>query len=259
MSDSVTIRTPESIEVSYELAGFGSRLLAGLLDYFIVASLMILCGLAISLFMGLLGWLSPLLVEWIGSLAVAAYIISSFLVFWGYFIFFEMVWNGQTPGKRVLGLRTIREGGFDLGFFPSVARNLVRMADMFPAFYLVGFISMVLDKRRKRLGDFVAGTIVISEQGLKTPEAWNMGQSRYNTYLKDPALAQRIRTQITHPEFETLKDLYLRRDQIPVDLRMKLDQDLFEFISTKLELVPDPTISNEQAIRNVLEIRQQEE
>ncbi len=259
MSDSISIRTPESIEVQYNLAGYGSRLMAGLLDYFIVVSLMILAGLGIALFLGAIGWIHAGLREWIASIAAAIYTVSSFFIFWGYFIFFEMVWNGQTPAKRVLGLRTIREGGFELGFFASVARNLVRIADMVPLFYLVGFVSMISNKKRKRLGDFVAGTLVIREQELLTPEAWSIQTCRYNSYMDDSTLAQSIKTQITHNEFEVLKDLYLRRDSLQMDLRMRLDKELFGFLNTKLELPRDDLLSHEQAIKNVIEIRGQED
>ena len=92
----------------------------------------------------------------IGTLAL-------FLMFFGYFIFFEAVWRGQTPGKRLLGLRVIRQDGTRLGLAGAAIRNLLRVADSLPLFYGVGILSIILSRRRQRLGDFAAGTIVVRD------------------------------------------------------------------------------------------------
>jgi len=94
--------------------------------------------------------------------------VGGFVVTSGYFLIFEIVWNGQTPGKRVLGVRVIRESGYPLRPVDSVIRNLVRIADWIPFFYGIGVLVMLFNKRSKRLGDFAAGTIVVRESAPRT-------------------------------------------------------------------------------------------
>ena len=96
--------------------------------------------------------------------------LASFLVTAGYYILFEIIWSGQTPGKRLLGVRVMRENGYPIRPVDAVMRNLVRIVDWLPAYYAIGVVSMLLNKRSKRLGDFAAGTIVVRE-GLKSPGA----------------------------------------------------------------------------------------
>ena len=93
-----------------------------------------------------------------------AVLVVVFLVEWGYYILFESLWNGQTPGKRAMRLRTVKEGGHPLTFLDVVLRNLLRGADWLPAFNVVGLVVMAFDGRFRRLGDLVAGTIVVSER-----------------------------------------------------------------------------------------------
>ena len=92
-------------------------------------------------------------------------IISLFLIFAGYFILFEWLWNGQTPGKRWLKLRVIRDDGRPLTLWEAIARNLLRIADAAPGFvlpvYSVGLIVIFLSGRDQRLGDMFAGTVVV--------------------------------------------------------------------------------------------------
>src|SRR5215510_11634669 len=90
--------------------------------------------------------------------------LASFVLFWGYYIFFEMLWNGQTPGKRWVGLRVIRTDGTPITLSESFIRNLTRLVDFLPAAYGIGIISMFLDKQSRRLGDLAAGTLVVHDR-----------------------------------------------------------------------------------------------
>ena len=92
-------------------------------------------------------------------------VLLSFALQWGYFVFFEAIWDGQTPGKHWLGIRVVQDGGYSVSFGASASRNLVRFVDMQPALlYGVGLVSVVISKSGKRLGDIVAGTLVVREQ-----------------------------------------------------------------------------------------------
>jgi hypothetical protein len=91
------------------------------------------------------------------------------MVQWAYYSLFEAFWNGQTPGKRLLKIRVIKDSGRQISLFEALARNLLRVVDWFPTLYLVGVISMLCNKEQKRLGDFVAGTIVVHERSDEQP------------------------------------------------------------------------------------------
>ena len=99
------------------------------------------------------------------AVSTGVQLVVLFTLEWGYYILFESLWNGQTPGKRAMSLRTVKEGGYPLTLFDVVLRNLLRGADWLPAFNVVGLVVMAFDRRFRRLGDLVAGTMVVSESG----------------------------------------------------------------------------------------------
>jgi uncharacterized RDD family membrane protein YckC len=100
-------------------------------------------------------------------IAIAA--IASFVLFFGYFIAFELLWNGQSPGKKLLGLRVIRDGGFPVDAGASVIRNLVRVIEAGVAFYVISGFVTLLSPENKRLGDMAAGTIVVRDDAAVIP------------------------------------------------------------------------------------------
>ncbi len=153
-----------------------------------------------------------------------------FAVFFGYFIAFETFWNGRTPGKKIMGLRVVRDGGYALDFTASAIRNLIRVGELLVGFYAVSAIASVLSPENKRLGDMAAGTIVVRDSrvlGLSTfTEAANtrlasitdeeyalLGQFAVRRHLLAPAareamaaqLAARVRARAA-PEMQTLDD-----------------------------------------------------
>ena len=92
-----------------------------------------------------------------------------FALSWGYFIFFELVWNGQTPGKRVVGIRVLTSRGEPVTLVHSLVRNLVRLVDALPSAYMIGSIAILVTRRSQRLGDLAAGTIVVRERHAELP------------------------------------------------------------------------------------------
>jgi uncharacterized RDD family membrane protein YckC len=105
---------------------------------------------------------------------VLVVLILAFLVVWGgYFVVFEWAWRGQTPGKRWLKLRVIREDGRPITFFEAAARNLLRIFDMMPwlgvPLYSIGLVSVFVSRRDQRIGDMVAGTVVVREREVQAP------------------------------------------------------------------------------------------
>jgi len=97
------------------------------------------------------------------GLLTGIFFLGTFVITSGYFMVFEILWNGQTPGKRLVGLRVIRESGYPIRPVDAVIRNLVRIVDWLPLVYGVGVLVMLLNQRSRRLGDFASGTIVVRE------------------------------------------------------------------------------------------------
>jgi uncharacterized membrane protein SpoIIM required for sporulation/uncharacterized RDD family membrane protein YckC len=166
---SVEVETPEQIALSYSVAGIGSRGAAAAIDTLICVGALVLLavigGVAAS-YAGLkFDKVSPS-AAWV----MAAYVIVQFAVTWGYYVVFEGVWDGQTPGKRIMKLRVVRDGGFSVTFGASAVRNLLRVVDAF-GFYLVAIVVAMMNESRKRLGDIVAGTFVIKEERTQVRSA----------------------------------------------------------------------------------------
>ncbi|HEX8805925.1 MAG TPA: RDD family protein [Candidatus Aquilonibacter sp.] len=167
MDRSLEVRTPESIAFSYELAGVGSRFLAVAIDLAIQIAVLLLLAWAVSSTHVHAPRGGGRLVY---NLWLAGWVALLFLIFNGYFIFFETLWNGQTPGKRLLGIRVVRDGGYPVDFMASLIRNLIRVGEMVLGFYAISAIVAVLSPLNKRIGDLAAGTIVIRESRMESPE-----------------------------------------------------------------------------------------
>jgi uncharacterized RDD family membrane protein YckC len=163
------IDTPEQVELQFMVAGIGSRFVAVLLDHLIQ-----LAALVVELL--LFAWIgssapkgnsAPL--DTAGKWAIGVVIFLNFCLVWGYFALFEAYWHGQTPGKRVMKLRAIKDSGRQITLFEALARNLMRFVDYLPSLYVVGVITMLCNKQNKRLGDMVAGTLVVHEAREEQP------------------------------------------------------------------------------------------
>jgi uncharacterized RDD family membrane protein YckC len=167
MSDSgdlLKIDTPENVTFDYKIAGIGSRFLAALIDTTLIVLLQIVILGVVALAANLAGGeQTGAAISWLFAIAG----ILSFVFFWGYYIFFEILWNGQTPGKRQVGLRVIRVDGTPATASEVVIRNLVRVIDFLPVAYGVGVVTMFINSSSRRAGDLAAGTLVIHDRALK--------------------------------------------------------------------------------------------
>jgi uncharacterized RDD family membrane protein YckC len=170
-ADQLNIETPEQVDLRFPIAGIGSRFLAVLTDSFIQGTTLVI------LFFGLVLILSAApkvpgttrATDAATGWFLAAVFLFYFLLYWGYFSLFEAFWNGQTPGKRLLKIRVIKDSGRQITLFEALARNLIRVVDALPSFYLIGVITMLCNREQKRLGDLVAGTIVVHERSDEQP------------------------------------------------------------------------------------------
>ena len=168
MEERLSVDTPESVSFGYLIAGVGSRFIAALID------MVILTLVVIALFCSV-GALSNVIYtnlgSGVGTLVVALSILIIFGLTWGYHILFELAWNGQTPGKRMTGLRVIRTDGTPITVVDSLIRNLVRVIDFMPLYYAIGLVTMFLNDQSRRLGDLAAGTLVVRERRDVTLES----------------------------------------------------------------------------------------
>jgi uncharacterized RDD family membrane protein YckC len=166
-SDQLNIETPEQVELEFSIAGLGSRFVAILIDSVLIAGFYLAVFLVLALVFSsamAAGGKAGDELDTAGKWVLAAFIFLNFLLVWGYFALFEGLWRGQTPGKRVMKLRVIKDSGRQITFFEALARNLLRFVDYLPGMYLVGVITMLCNKRNKRLGDLAAGTVVVHER-----------------------------------------------------------------------------------------------
>jgi uncharacterized RDD family membrane protein YckC len=158
------IETPESVTVTYPIAGIGSRGLAAIIDIGMLAFLLLTEALVVALALYLT--MRVLSIDAVGAIApwaVAGLVVALFLTYWGYYIFGEVFRNGRTVGKRVMRIRVVRDDGSRIGVLDAVVRNVVRIIDIMPGTYAVGIFALVLSPQSKRLGDMAAGTVVIAE------------------------------------------------------------------------------------------------
>jgi len=162
MPEQITLTTPENIELKFPVAGLYSRGLAQFYD-FVYQCIAIMVGSFALLSMGFSA-------RFFGPLYVALSFLLYFAVFWLYYIYYDVYHDGQTPGKRRLGIRVVTMDGGRVGWAASIARNLLRPVDFLPLGFLAGMVTILFSKHHQRLGDLAAGTIVIRDaEALPTP------------------------------------------------------------------------------------------
>lgn len=245
-NDLLKIDTPENVSFDYDIAGIGSRFLAALMDTAFILLLQIILFGAVLLFASLtsenatdtvIGWL----------IAIAG--IISFIFFWGYYIFFEILWNGQTPGKRQVGLRVIRVDGTPVTPSEVVIRNLVRIIDFLPTAYGVGVVTMFINSSSRRVGDLAAGTIVVHDRAVKNLN--DLSPVRTSS-LKIPGEQSHLPEnfpveQVSEYELHVIEEFLSRRATLANS--PTLARHILAAIMTRLSLPADPVnVSHAESI-----------
>lgn len=221
------VETPEHIVLDYEIAGLGSRALAAIIDTALLTVWLIALSVIMARFVVPLG-------EWV----LAIFTLLGFLSVWCYFTFFEGLRNGQTPGKRWLGIRVVLDTGHAVTFGAAVARNLLRVADFLPPPYLIGAIFVGLHPRGKRLGDLVAGTVVVRD---RPAEAMTHPRAAGEAPLPEPSGAGV--PELADEEFHFLREFAERAPQLPAEVRARVAGRLTERLGSRYpNRVPDPEL-----------------
>jgi uncharacterized RDD family membrane protein YckC len=171
VGDQLNIETPELVSIEMPIAGIGSRFVALLVDYLIWTAAFIGLFILGAILLPALHVFGGVSANW----AVGIVFLIVFLFQWGYFTLFEAFGNGRTPGKRVMKIHVIHSSGRAISFVESLARNLVRFVDSLPSAYVVGVITMFLNQQNQRLGDMVAGTLVVRDREIESPHWGEMG------------------------------------------------------------------------------------
>jgi uncharacterized RDD family membrane protein YckC len=210
LDNTTEVETPERIRFRYRAAGPVRRSFAWLLDLVIRAGILFAVGLIILL-------VSAIKADDLAQASQGVVLVILFALEWGYYVAFETLWNGQSPGKRAFGLRVVKEGGFPIGFYDSVLRNLLRAADFLPVGYVLGLTAMVGDQRFRRLGDRVAGTMVVVEDAVRVGESLKLNPPASPGELE----ALPARPQLSVDELEAL-ELFLRRGDLSPPRRLEL-------------------------------------
>ena len=236
LDDELVIETPERVELHYVLANVGNRFLAAGIDHLIQTVAVVIIVIAA----GALG-------NWqvfasIGMWTAALIVLAVFAIYWGYFVAFETLWNGQTPGKRIMRLRVVREDGRPVRFFEVFVRNLVRVAIDFQPLpsYAIGVVSIIFSARSKRVGDFVAGTVVVKERATEAPsldeiiKVSEIEQQRIERTA--PALFVADTRCLSEQELHAVETFLKRRFELSEPNRTALAARIVQPISMKLGL-----------------------
>lgn len=233
-TEKLTIDTPEQVHLEFMLAGLGSRALALFYDTLIQFIVYIVLFIVAALTLRDLGRFWPDALNWTAALLILVH----FTLYWGYYAFFEAVWKGQTPGKRHTGIRVIKDDGRTIGVYEAVARNLMRAMDAFPGMYGAGVITMFLNSANRRLGDFVAGTIVVHE----SKEA---GEQPLWDQVQGPEIAATQASLLTLQDVELIETFLQRRLDLPPAVRQTTADRIAERIQQKLQLAQKPQAASE--------------
>ncbi len=227
--DRVVIETPEHIRFSYELAGLGSRFLALVLDTLIQGAALLMVLILLSAINRLLNWTLPDLGEFAGlPITMVIIVFSMTLLVLAYFVVFELIWNGQTPGKRVGGMRVIRAGGGAIDLAASAIRNILRLVDSLPIFYLFGGLFAFFTRASQRIGDLAAGTIVVKERLWEYPGEEKTAEPGEEAgvlaEVGDPAVhrARGYVSSLSAEQIRTICRFIERRNELSADMRSQL-------------------------------------
>lgn len=244
-TDTLVVRTPEGIAFSQLLASPVSRFLAWSVDLFCIVAMAMLIG-------ALAGLLQLISADFARAISVLLYFVISV----GYAMVLEWYWRGQTIGKRLLRLRVVDAHGLRLQFSQVAIRNLLRFVDMLPALYLVGGLACLFTRRRQRLGDFAANTIVVRNPKIREPDLDQILAGKFNSLRAYPHLEARLRQRVSPEEAALALQAILRRDLLEPAARVELFSEIAAHFKAKVEFPSEAAdgVADEQYVRNVVDI-----
>jgi uncharacterized RDD family membrane protein YckC len=236
--DQLIIETPEQITLEFALAGIGSRFLALAIDTLLQFAGFVTLALSLVVATSLASFALPSAGPWL----LAVLILAAFLIYYGYFALFESVWSGQTPGKRMVGLRVIALSGRPATAYQALIRNVLRIVDQLPAIYAVAMLTVMITSRQQRLGDLAAGTVVIHDrpapQHGAVPEPPTRAQTQHGAH------------RLTAEELAVIESFLRRRAELEPDVRWDTARAIATRVRDRLGVgaaPPDETLLEEVA------------
>jgi len=222
-----TVETPEQVQLHLELAGLGTRSIAfvldGLIRYSVLISMVVVALLILTL--GLNNTMDNLMSTTGTKLIVVVLIIAYFATEWGYFAVFEWLWNGQTPGKRAMHIRVLKDGGGPISFLDAALRNLLRPIDSSGPTCAFGIVFIFFNRHNKRIGDIVARTIVVRERPKTVTEL--LKPTTYPVAVGPDKFSELVqRVSLPANEHEMINRFLQRRGQLDRASRQRLAQQI---------------------------------
>jgi uncharacterized RDD family membrane protein YckC len=239
IGDQLNIDTPELVSIEMPIAGIGSRFIATLVDglIWIVAGIVLM--ILFTILVAALHFTSRTSESWL----VGVLFLIVFLMQWGYFSLFEAFNNGRTPGKQVAKIHVIHRSGRAISFVESLARNLLRYVDYLPSFYAIGILTIFLSKQSQRLGDMVAGTLVVRDREVDTPHWGELGSRTITAQVFEPVVsaAPHLNVRLPAPnvaklsaaDLEVLEGFFARRLDMDLATRAALAQRMASALCAK--------------------------
>ena len=214
--DKLIIETPEQTSLEFPLAGIGSRSLALAIDMLLQLGFLIALGIIAGV-ISAAGFFPQFGKQW----TYAILILAVFVLQFGYFSFFEAIWNGRTPGKRWTHLRVITDSGRPIGTQEAILRNLMRIVDALPSIYAVGIITSLISPQNKRIGDYVAGTVVVHERSAEA------GRAIWDSPAVQTLTVPPTRT-LSPTELQLVEAFLERRPSLQEDIRRNMARQIAE-------------------------------
>lgn len=252
MLEQSEIKTPEHVTVKYSYAGLGSRATAFIIDQLIIGLLyvVIFIGLFFIFESQLITANFDQLILWV----LAGVLLLVFVVEWSYFVLFEFFWKGKTPGKKIIGIRVMKDNGHRVTLLSSLIRNLMRIIDELPTSYLIGILLVFFHAENKRLGDLTAGTIVVHDRdrSRKIKRSDPIGKVlRLNHWaVDDYAFDQFLLSQLQEKDFQLVETYCKRYATLPDYERDHLTREVAEIILPKLGI--DTNINRTREVGQIL-------
>lgn len=240
------------------IAGIGSRFIALLVDYLIWTAAFIALFILGAILLPALHVFGGVSANWV----IGIFFLIVFLFQWGYFALFEAFGNGRTPGKRVMKIHVIHKSGRAITFVESLGRNLVRFVDYLPSFYVVGVVAMFLNRQNQRLGDMVAGTLVVRDREIESPHWGELGTRTITaaafaapSALTPPhmsvVLSASNLARLSAGDLEILERFFSRRLDLTLSTRAAIAERIANAIRSKSGLEIPPGVSVETFLEAV--------
>ena len=239
--EKLNIDTPEQVSLEFSLATVGSRFLALAID----TAIQIGSALLLFIGVGIGAAAASFTLDQTGPWLMAILVLGLFVIYYVYFAVFESLWNGQTPGKRMIGLRVIHASGRPISALEAILRNIVRIADQLPGIYAVGIVCVFFTERSQRLGDLAAGTVVVHERvegavsrEFTAPRTTSVPATRHGA------------SRLSAEEISVIELFFRRREELDGHARVRAARRIAERIRDRLEITSP--IENEQLLEEVL-------